>query len=61
MEFAYMSAKEAANKIGVTVRWIQQLCKDGKVEGAKRFGTQDIWLVPVDWVQQRLSQAEIDK
>ena len=34
MEFEYISAKEAANKIGVTVRWIQQLCKDGKVEGA---------------------------
>ena len=44
MEFEYISAKEAANKIGVTVRWIQQLCKDGKVEGAKRFGTQDIWI-----------------
>lgn len=61
MEFAYISAKEAAEKLGITVRRVQQLCKDGKVEGAKRFGTQDIWLVPVDWVQQRLSQAEIDK
>ncbi len=55
MEFEYISAKEAAVKIGVTVRWIQQLCKDGKVEGAKSFGTQNIWLVPIKWVEERLS------
>ena len=55
MEFEYISAKEAAAKIGVTVRWVQQLCKDGKVEGAKRFGTQDIWLVPIKWVEDRLA------
>ena len=57
MEFEYISAKEAANKIGVTVRWIQQLCKDGKVEGAKRFGTQDIWLVPIKWVEERIASG----
>lgn len=62
MEFEYISAKEAATKIGVTVRWVQQLCKDGKVEGAKRFGAQDIWLVPVKWVEDRLASArEADK
>lgn len=55
MDFEYISAKEAATKIGVTVRWVQQLCKDGKVEGAKRFGTQDIWLVPIRWVEDRLA------
>ena len=59
MEFEYISAKEASNKIGVTARWIQQLCKDGKVEGAKRFGTQDIWLVPIKWVEERI--ASINK
>ena len=56
MEFAYMSAKEAATRLGVTVRWIQQLCKDGKVEGATRFGTQDIWLVPIKWVEERAAE-----
>ena len=55
MEFDYLSAKEAALKIGVTVRWIQQLCKNGKVEGARRFGTQDIWLVPIKWVEERIA------
>ena len=55
MDFEYISAKEAALKIGVTARWIQQLCKDGKVEGAKQFGVQDIWLVPIKWVEDRLA------
>lgn len=54
MDFEYISAKEAAAKIGVTERWIQQLCKDGKVEGAKQFGVQGIWLVPVQWVQYKV-------
>lgn len=62
MEFEYISAKEAATKIGVTVRWVQQLCKNGKVEGAKRFGTQDIWLVPIKWVEEHIaSRNEMDK
>lgn len=58
MEFEYMSAKEAAEKTGVTVRWIQQLCKDGRVEGAKRFGAQDIWLVPIRWVEARAASEK---
>lgn len=53
MNFEYISAKEAASQIGVTERWIQQLCKDGKVEGAQRFGTQGIWLVPLKWVKDK--------
>ena len=57
MEFEYISAKEAANRIGVSVRWIQQLCKNDKVPGAKRFGAQDIWLVPIKWVEERAAEA----
>lgn len=53
MEFEYISAKEAATELGVTERWIQQLCKDGKVDGAKRFGAQGIWLVPIQWVRNK--------
>lgn len=56
MEFAYISAKEAAAQLGISVRRVQQLCKDGKVEGAQRFGAQDIWLVPIVWVKQRQTQ-----
>ena len=59
MNFEYISAKEAATELGVTVRWIQQLCKDGKVDGAQRFGAQEIWLVPIEWVRQRQNQREL--
>ena len=59
MNFEYISAKEAATRLGVTVRWIQQLCKDGKVEGAQRFGAQEIWLVPIKWLQQREEEREL--
>ncbi len=53
MEFEYISVKEAAEKLGLTERWIQQLCKDGKVEGAKQFGARGIWLIPAQWVQNK--------
>ena len=46
MEFGSISVKEAAEKVGVTERWIQQLCKDGKIEGATRFGGTGMWFVP---------------
>ena len=55
MDFDFISAREAAEKIGCTERWIQQLCKDGKVEGAQRFGTQGIWLVPSKWVEEKIN------
>lgn len=51
MEFDFISVKEAAQKVGVTERWIQQLCKDGKIEGAMRLGGTGPWLVPVKWCQ----------
>lgn len=58
MDFEYVSAKEAALKLKLTERWIQQLCKDGRVDGAKHFGTQGIWLVPVKWVEERASMCD---
>lgn len=50
MEFDFVSVKEAAEKVGVTERWIQQLCKDGKIEGAMRLGGTGAWLVPKSWI-----------
>ena len=51
MELNFVSTKEAAEKIGVTERWVQQLCKDGKIEGATRLGGTGMWLVPKEWVK----------
>lgn len=56
MGFEYVSVKDAAEKLNLTERWIQQLCKDGKIDGAMRFGTQKIWLVPNKWVDNRLTE-----
>lgn len=49
MAFDFISVKEAAEKVGVTERWIQQLCKDGKIEGAMRLGGTGPWLVPANF------------
>jgi hypothetical protein len=40
----YVTAKEAAQKWGISERRLQVLCKQGKVEGAKRLGWA--WAIP---------------
>lgn len=42
----YMKANEAAAKWNISVRRAQDLCRMGKIPGAKRFGTN--WMIPVD-------------
>jgi len=42
----YISVKEAAGRWGVTVRRVQQCCKDGLIPGAAKFGRA--WMVPKD-------------
>lgn len=42
----YISAKEAAEKWGITVRWVQQCCKDGLIPGAGRLGNS--WIIPAN-------------
>ena len=59
MEFDFISVKEAAQKVAVTERWIQQLCKDGKIEGAMRLGGTGPWLVPKDYLNIYKNTSEI--
>jgi hypothetical protein len=40
----FMTAAEAAEKSGMTVRRIQQLCQAGAVKGAQQFGRA--WMIP---------------
>ncbi len=40
----YISAKEAAEKWGITVRWVQQCCNKGLIPGAGRLGNS--WIIP---------------
>ena len=41
MEF--MSAREAADKWGLSVRRVQVLCEQGRVDGVERLG--NVWLI----------------
>lgn len=41
-----LSTKDIANKWAITVRQVQKLCADGKVNGVKRIGRT--WLIPID-------------
>lgn len=40
----YLTAKEAAEKWGITIRNVQMMCAEGKIEGATKFGR--VWAIP---------------
>lgn len=40
----YISVKEAALKWGISVRRVQALCEQGRIEGLFRLG--DVWAIP---------------
>ena len=49
----YVSCAEAAKAMGITVRRIQQLCKQGKFQGAIKDG--HTWLIPEDSISSELT------
>ena len=42
----YAKAEEMANRWNVSVRQVQMLCQNGKIEGASKFG--NAWAIPVN-------------
>ena len=40
----YITVQEAAEKWNITVRQVQMLCKDGRIEGAMKMSR--IWIIP---------------
>ena len=40
----YLSIKEIARKWGISERWVNQYCTDGRIPGAERFGKS--WAIP---------------
>ncbi len=42
----YMTAKQAAEKWSVSIRWVQTLLKRGRIKGAFRFGRD--YMIPKD-------------
>lgn len=61
MEF--MTAKEAAEKWGITPRRVQVLCAEGRIPGAWRLG--NAWAIPINSGKPRngrtLHKNSIDK
>lgn len=41
-----ISVREASKKWGISERWVQKLCEDGRINGAVRFG--NAWAIPKD-------------
>lgn len=61
MDFNYISTKEAAKMLGVTERYVQMLCKEGKIKGAVKFNDQGVWLIPKNAIVKTGSEiANID-
>lgn len=42
--FEYMTAQEAAEKWNVSLRWVQRLCKENRIEGV--LNVSRVWLIP---------------
>lgn len=42
--FEYMTAQEAAEKWNVSLRWVQRLCKENRIEGV--LNVNRVWLIP---------------
>ena len=40
----YIQADEVAKRWGISMRQVQTLCKDGRIEGAIKFG--NTWAIP---------------
>lgn len=58
MDFNYISTKEAAKMLGVTERYVQMLCKEGKIKGAVKFNDQGVWLVPQKFIVDMTNNAK---
>ncbi len=42
----YISAKAYAQLHHISIRWVQELCKSGRIEGAKRLNGDGAWMIP---------------
>ena len=47
----FLSIKEAAEKWGISKRWVNQYALDGRIPGCERFGNS--WVIPEDAKSRR--------
>ena len=45
----YLSVKETAEKWGISVRWVNQYIREGRIPGCEKLGT--VWAVPEEAVK----------
>lgn len=60
--FEYMTAQEAAEKWNVSLRWVQRLCKEDRIDGAMNINR--VWLIPKDAekpIDGRRKKSQIEK
>ncbi len=60
--FEYMTAQEAAEKWNVSLRWVQRLCKENRIEGILNINR--VWLIPKETdkpVNGRRKNVKVDK
>lgn len=43
--FEYMTAQEAADKWNISLRWVQRLCKEERIDGVMNINR--VWLIPI--------------
>ncbi len=45
----FMSVKEASYRWGVSERWVQKFCVEGRIPNVQKFGRS--WMIPKDAVR----------
>ena len=55
----YMTCQEAASLLGLTIRRVQQMCKNGMIPGAIKKGRS--WMIPKDSVEKNTTERHTDK
>ena len=55
----YMTLKEASEQWGVTPRWINYYCADGRIPGAIKIAT--IWLIPKDAKNLLMAEQNVER
>lgn len=57
--FDYMTAQEAAEEWNVSLRWVQRLCKENRIEGVMNINR--VWLIPKTAKKPADARYKVDK
>ena len=55
----YITSHQAAERWGISLRWVQMYLKDGRIDGAVRFGRD--WMIPKDAEQPKDGRVKSGK